>query len=106
MAGYISNSKAAEIYSEAANLIDLGWTQGSYARDKDGNRVLYSNPGAVEWCISGALLKVIKENGISVNTIPGIIDYSNPEWNDDPERTQTDVAKCLRNFARELEAKE
>lgn len=33
------------------------WTQGTYARDADGNRVYYDSPAAVCWCSQGAVLK-------------------------------------------------
>lgn len=38
------------------------WTCGAYARDASGKGVLETEPGAVQWCLSGALRKLQLEN--------------------------------------------
>jgi hypothetical protein len=42
------------------NLLDNKdkWTQGAFARDKDGNAVHYDDPTAVCYCLTGAISKV------------------------------------------------
>lgn len=42
------------------------WTQGEYARDKDGDRCLPDEPRAVCWCANGAYAKAAHEAGYNV----------------------------------------
>ena len=48
----------SEIYNKAADLIEEGWTQGAFARDKQGKHTHPCGGGAKSWCLSGALVAV------------------------------------------------
>lgn len=52
--------KASEALQKAKALIQSPerWIQGNYARDKEGNAVLTTDPAACAFCARGALLKV------------------------------------------------
>ena len=39
------------------------WTQGAYARDKDGKAVEWSDPTAVRWSLRGAVYKALDSSG-------------------------------------------
>lgn len=51
--------KASEALQKAKALIQSPerWIQGNYARDKEGNAVLTTDPAACAFCARGALLK-------------------------------------------------
>ena len=77
----------------ARNLLEKGWTQGTYARDKNGASVDYRDPEACSFCISGVLKKVARGSaghGVAVyNALDRHIPDPNPSypmWNDDPCR--------------------
>ena len=38
------------------------WTQGTFARDVNGEPVLASSPAAVSWCLMGALCRIGESN--------------------------------------------
>jgi hypothetical protein len=77
----------------------ISWTQGAYARDKDGNGVHIKSKFAISFCLLGAieycydtvpecitiLNKIRKELGIDQFTT------WNTAWNDAPERTHKDI---------------
>ena len=101
----------SELYNKAADLIEKGWTQNAFARDEEGGSVNPDDNEAASWCLSGALWLVVQENKILNETSRGRVTTNYklvnnlklerfaPEWNDDPGRTQGQVAILLRNAA-------
>jgi hypothetical protein len=97
---------------EARALIERGWTQGEYARDKTGRSVDFLRHDATCVCAAGA---VGAANGHwPTSSLPGMRflslavggdgDESDVlQWNDAPERTQADV---LAAFDRAIELAE
>jgi hypothetical protein len=81
------------------------WTQGSFARDKDGNKVGLATPEAVCWCISGAVMRcydpfkagAIEEMILIHANVHRSIKVSIMGWNDHPSRTFEDI-KSLVNY--------
>lgn len=84
-----------------------GWTQGVFARNRDGEKVCLSQKEAVCFCASGAISRAAQEQmggspeegENSANAlellflcIPG---PSIPDWNDSPGRTQGEVVSAF-----------
>ena len=94
-----------EVLVKARALIAKGWTQGVFARDKNGWRVKPNDLRACQWCATGALLSAAKiphnlyggEEIVKINRIlnPIISYYGDYEgigtFNDAEETTQADV---------------
>ena len=107
--------KCSEIYNEAADLVEKGWSQNAFARNKNGFSVDPGGDGATSWCLSGALWLVTYGKG----TFNRPSDYRTSilyklvqdlklkkfvaAWNDDPDRTQEDVVKLLRDAAKQAD---
>ena len=85
------------------------WTQGYYARNKNGSHVSEASPDAVYWCLEGLLTR--EEHGKRFGS-PGFaavqrardaitrkIGYSTVEWNDRPGRKVGGVQRMLRAVA-------
>lgn len=70
------------------------WTQGSYAIDKEGNKVPYDSEKARAWCLDGAISKCYGELSEEYwdiytrinNKVDGYI-----SWNDNPYRKFEEV---------------
>jgi hypothetical protein len=102
----------ANILECAAELIETkGWTQGSYARDANGEAVDLLDKNAECFCIIGALSHVswgydfnirCKAYQFATNILH---DKSLLPWNDDPARTKEEVITFLKS-ASELARKE
>jgi hypothetical protein len=45
----------------AAELVELGWTRGTAARDVDGQKVRSTSPQATAWCVVGAVDRALDE---------------------------------------------
>ena len=45
----------------AAELIELGWTRGTAARDIEGQKVRSTAPQATAWCVVGAMDRALYE---------------------------------------------
>ena len=45
----------------AAELVELGWTRGTAARDADGQKVRSTAPQATRWCVVGAVDRALYE---------------------------------------------
>lgn len=96
----------AEVFTEAARLVREGWCQGAYARDKDGRGVRLGDEKACEWCVVGALYRATddgargwaaeREASSALGLRGSVV-----SWNDDPARTQAEVAALLDRLARE-----
>ena len=50
-------SMVTKMLRKGRSLINKGWCQGDFAKDKEGKRVQYFSKKAVEFCAGGALLK-------------------------------------------------
>lgn len=112
----MSKSKELKILKHTRELISKGWTQNTYARDKDGEPTPSSRneDKAVCWCLFGALikadLKMMNEDDYSphffikyLEEFESKLGEDIPRWNDDPQRTQQDVLNLLDNLISELE---
>lgn len=96
----------AEVFTRAAGLVREGWCQGAYARSRTGATVAVGDPAACQWCLQGALARAgtiqrrrqdISEARVLVNEAVGRA----TDWNDDPARTQAEVAALLDRLAEE-----
>lgn len=100
---------ASTVLSAAADLIDAtGWTQGELARNQDGDGVIESSPDAVCFCASGAVWRASdsiadfrRRDAVAgralraLSSMVGVV----PDWNDAPNRTQSEVVTALRQAA-------
>ncbi len=96
-----------DVLLAAADLLEPEgrWCQETGARDAAGNAVCTYDPGAVCWCMAGA----ISMAGDSYDSRHGAYDLvekwlpfeyrSAPAWNDAPWRTQAEVVAALRAAA-------
>jgi len=101
----IQPSPLQDVLVRAAEIVEAGWTQWTFARDENGTDVAYDNPRAVKFCMWGAFYLAYKEKfGVEY----GEDDALNREmdkkgmdasWNDLPERTQEQVVTRLREIA-------
>jgi hypothetical protein len=87
----------------AGKLIEKGWCQGTYAKNKEGQEVSYTSTEAVCWCTIGAIKASYVDDfphrlalrdflygtfALDKNYFP-VIKITN--WNDDPSRAQSEV---------------
>lgn len=80
------------------------WTQGDWAKTKEGRACGALEDDAFCFCISGALLKACHGHGVShvclleivrtANNISTVQGFPGP-WNDDQHRTHADVIAAL-----------
>lgn len=98
----------AEVLERAANLIEPegAWTQDWFARDVIGREVEAIDPHANCWCVRGAVFAVCGSDSVDeeaiFNPLHDLLGFelmSVEEWNDDPDRTQTEVVAKLREAA-------
>lgn len=95
----------------------LGWTQGKFARDKDGNGVRYSSNEAVCWCLLGAQCCVLAANekmfdrsvvDILSNGRESVITeltgaaWGVADWNDFPGRTKEEVIALVDSVRKKI----
>jgi len=50
-----------KILLRAAELVAMGWTRGTAARDADGQKVRSTAPQATRWCVVGAVDRALYE---------------------------------------------
>jgi hypothetical protein len=50
-----------KVLLRAAELVELGWTRGTAARDADGQKVRSTSPQATAWCVVGAVDRALYE---------------------------------------------
>lgn len=102
-----TQSEIKAILNRAADRLEKpgAWTQGAFGRDAEGLPVLSYGGKAVCWCALGS---IFAEGGrASAATVLGQylrghgVILSAQEWNDDPSRTQAEVASLLRKAAEE-----
>ena len=99
--------KPSEILFAAADKIEPkgAWTQGSFARNSRGIMADPLSEDAICWCASGA---IISANGKDDHVAflakrafeNSVIKSHIYDWNDDPERTQSQVVSALRSAAK------
>lgn len=86
--------------------IRRGWTQKSYARNAKGEDVLPNDPSACSWCAHGAMVAAFygiedavqrnNEHCTAITRLSDSMGFSNiPMWNDDPHRSQEEVAAAF-----------
>jgi hypothetical protein len=71
------------------------WTQGAMARDRYYDPVHYTYVGAVQYCLSGALLKAYTgaERAAAFRAALAVTGGAIEDWNDDPDRTFEEVLR-------------
>ena len=87
-----------------SEFVEKGWTQGAFARDKDGKSVLSRDPTAVSWCMAGAVIASQGCDGLTeherwqLNAVLGRnLGFTlRLMYNDTPGRTQKEVVNVLR----------
>lgn len=90
-----------DVLVHVRELIEKGWTQGTYATDDLGIPVPENDPAACSYCLLGAIRTLRSNPYVSVPVLNtaltalektcGVIDH----WNDSEERTQADVLRML-----------
>jgi hypothetical protein len=97
------------LLAHARNLISSSWTQHAEARDADGIAIDPWRPNAVSWSLLGAVVagydQQLSQDGkggavaalrSACALLAQVVDADSlPDWNDAPERTQTDVLAAL-----------
>jgi hypothetical protein len=82
-------------------LMSHDWCKGAFARTASGESVGSQDPGAVSFCLLGAIGKAYSGS----DSVPGAIaelskllpaDISFTRWNDEPSRTKEEVLEVLR----------
>jgi hypothetical protein len=74
------------------------WTQGLYAKDKEGHDVSPLSRKAVCWCLLGALEKVSSDTDTMYdlqNAFQEVRSTNVLNYNDTPKRRFTDIVKTL-----------
>ena len=90
----------AEKLIAARKLIEQGWTQGTYARDANGEDVDATDDRAVCWCSYGAIVRAYDEDFEAAEAARDVLraavgtKYA-ASWNDAPERTQAEVLQAF-----------
>lgn len=91
--------------------LEKGWTQGTFARDKDGNPVNEYNSSALCWCASGAISAAFPmsyEIDLAVKLTKEIEKITKTKivlWNDDEDRTHEEVIYIVREAEKILNIK-
>lgn len=110
--------EVADVLERAADLIEPegAWTQGSFARTVTGFPVGFDTPAAKCFCTRGAIMRVQNRgvydspaetffsNKVTRST-DGYVALRLVNWNDAPERTQSEVVAKLREAAALARAK-
>lgn len=87
---------------KASEYIRKGWTQGSVARDLNGDAEASMSARAVSWCVAGAItasyrgVRGAERAEIASNRLRNHLRTDCLAlWNDSPERTQAEVIAAL-----------
>lgn len=100
----------AGLLTRAADIVQFGgWTQGTSARDSDGEAVSPIDTRAVAWCVAGAMRVALGMFWVDGSAEYALLDFirrdswwdSIAQWNDAPSRTAGEVADTLRRCAKE-----
>ena len=79
---------------KARALIEKGWTQGAFAKDKYGETVGTTDPTASQWCATGALMAIVGTRArysYCVKLLDQILQEGIIIFNDSPCRTKEDI---------------
>ena len=102
--GQQQEKTVAEVLEAAALLIEPegAWTQGVIAADADGGETGPVSPDARCWCMEGAIERVTAGYNNRA-AFEAVRDYLGlhfiHEWNDEPQRTQSEAVDILRKAA-------
>ena len=103
-------TETLRVLREARDLIARGWTQGTLARDGNGDPVEPTSDAATCWCSLGAAKAVTKQDlsyGLAWSALLAALPESHrgyiSNWNDARGRTQGQVIAL---FDRAIEAEE
>lgn len=101
-----------DMFAQAADLVDRGWTQQTLAAGADGMPAHPTSPDATAWCMVGAVCATHPDLAAGDYDLLGQLTYSverlleprlddrcPTDWNDDEERTEFHVAAFLRECA-------
>ena len=85
-----------EVLQEARKFVEKGWTQGVFARDKEGNTVESKDPRACKWNAMGALIAANPQGLYRWLELCSIFHSLTDKslsfaFNDEPETTKEDV---------------
>lgn len=104
-------ASVADILDWAADLIEPegAWTQGAFARTKDGEPIGPLEAPATCWCLYGAIDKAGEDLGVDAGwdadrALFASLRTNVPKFNDAPERTQAEVVAALRQAAERARA--
>ena len=102
----------SEVYNEAVNLIEKGWTQNAFARNSLGRMVSPCEDEAKSWCLTGALVAAVNNlregstytatnarKVLELTNNLGLANNDEVQWNDDPDRTKEQVVRLLQKAA-------
>ena len=118
----ISNEYIGRTLDKSADLIEsCDWARGFFAKTSGGDNISTRDPGARQFSLAGAVVKVCQDefNSNRVTTdqslalviecvcilkaaIGGDRNLSISDWNDDPKRTKMEVMAVLRSCAASL----
>lgn len=86
-----------EVLTEARALVEQGWTQRAWARDRFGNAGMWDEPTACEWCLVGALASAGFGSGYNSawKILRELTGDPLSAFNDAPGRTQAEVLDLL-----------
>lgn len=89
-----------QILIDARLLVESGWCQGAFARDRDGEVVDFASPVAAAFCMAGAIHRVTigepyTENNERVKAHQLLAHAARnsmlPDWQDAAERSKAEV---------------
>lgn len=108
----MTKRKVLQILRKARKLLAKGWTQRTFAKDKDGVPVTWDSQQAVCFCLGGALRRASQDAGkpygwesaCELRRALGITDAV-AEWNDAETRKQRHVLARLDRAIAKLEGK-
>jgi hypothetical protein len=94
--------RAEELLRDAQTLIERGWSQHAEARDRDQAEVEPWDSAACSWSLLGALVAVmddypqLEDLAEALGDLADVVDDDSlAAWNDDPARSQKEVAGVL-----------
>lgn len=91
------------------NIISNSWIQNQTATDVNDQATAINNPMAVKFSLEGAILKVSSQPTELINLICESLNISIFDldtWNDDPNRTNTDIINNIDSILSKLEKRE
>lgn len=99
-------TKVIKALNKAAEFLDKnGWTQGTYARDKDGNPVDPESKDAVSFCAVGVLDRIKAPNEVYAEVFHYLTNRKHssiPSYNDKYAKDKRYIQRLFRNVAKEM----